>query len=95
MVSKLLVEIVGTILNKNYHPTTHSKGTHPASLEYSPSNILTFLEPKKRGRGYVAAWRLLHEEIGKYKYSDNPENGIEQLFITIRQCEEIIARLDS
>lgn len=58
-------------------------------------SLLTFLEPKKRGRGYVAAWRLLHEDIGKYKYSDNPEKGVEQLFVTIRKCEEIIARLDS
>ena len=58
-------------------------------------SLLTFLEPKKRGRGYVAAWRLLHEEIGKYKYSDNPEEGVGQLFVTIRKGEEFIARLDS
>jgi len=58
-------------------------------------SLLTFLEPKKRGRGYVAAWRLLHKAIGKYKYNKNPEKGVEHLFETIRKGEEIIANLDS
>lgn len=58
-------------------------------------SLLTFLEPKKRGRGYVAAWRILHEEIGKYKYSSDPDKNVEHLFETVRKGENIIANLDN
>ena len=55
--------------------------------------VLTFLEPKKRARAYVAAWRLIHEEMGKYRYGET--ESIKALFTTVRKGEEIIARLDS
>ena len=55
-------------------------------------SVLTFLEPKKRARAYVAAWRLIHEEMGKYKYGEN--KNIKLLFSTISKGEEIISRLD-
>jgi hypothetical protein len=55
--------------------------------------LLTFLEPKKRARGYVAAWRILHEEVGKYKYGSisNPT----YLFEKIGDGEKIISNIDS
>lgn len=54
--------------------------------------LLTFLEPKKRARAYVAAWRILYKEVGTFRYgsSDNPAT----LFETVKKGEDIIAQLD-
>lgn len=55
--------------------------------------LLTFLEPKKRARAYAAAWRILHEKIGSYRYGQGAEAA--ELFVAAKEAEEIIARLDS
>lgn len=56
-------------------------------------NLLVFLEPRKRARAYTAAWRLLHKEIGKFRHS-TPESPPTNLFETIAQGEDLIAKLD-
>jgi hypothetical protein len=53
---------------------------------------LTFLDPKKRARTYVAAWRLLEAEITKYKYKET--NNIQGMLDAIKEGEEMVAEMD-
>jgi uncharacterized membrane protein YhaH (DUF805 family) len=56
--------------------------------------LITFLDAKKRARGYSAAWRILHLTIANYKYqpSGTPPD---KLLLAIKDGEQIIAALDS
>ena len=55
--------------------------------------VITFLEPKKRARAYVAAWRLIHQEMGEFRYGE--AKSVKTLFATVQEGEAIIERLDS
>ena len=56
-------------------------------------SLLTFLEPKKRARAYVAAWRVLHKEMGSFRYGSSPDAI--PLFDAVKKGEDIIAQSDS
>ena len=56
-------------------------------------SLLTFLEPKKRARAYAAAWRILHEQIGCYRYEKDISPA--ELFKAAKRAAGIIAGLDS
>ena len=56
-------------------------------------SLLVFLEPRKRARAYTAAWRLLHNEVGKFRQGE-PGAPATALFEVIVSGEDLIARAD-
>lgn len=56
-------------------------------------SLLTFLEPKKRARAYAAAWRILHEQVGCYRYGQDTNPA--ELFKAAKRAEKVIANLDA
>ena len=55
--------------------------------------LLVFLDPKRRGVAYTAAWRILHKEIGQFTHGSGDIPPV-RLFDAIAQGEEVIAKLD-
>jgi hypothetical protein len=94
-----LIGIVGVVASITVANKPHLLQSQPlilnsiAWISAMCVTLLVFLEPRKRARAYTTAWRLLHQEIGKFRHSQTEESPT-VLFEAVAKGEEHIAKLD-